>query len=142
MKNWKLSALIMMALLGLFVCNYSIAADGKEAKAVETSKKWLSLVDDGKYSDSWETAADYFKAAITKTQWVQAITGVRKPLGKVISRTLKSKQYRTTLPGAPDGEYLIIQFETSFDNKKTGIETITPMLDKDGVWRVSGYYIK
>jgi len=42
----------------------------------------------------------------------------------------------------PDGDYVIIQFDTSFENKKSAIETVTPMLDKDGVWRVSGYYIK
>jgi ribosomal protein S17E len=40
------------------------------------------------------------------------------------------------------GEYVVIQFETSFENKKTAVETVTPMMDKDGIWRVSGYYIK
>jgi hypothetical protein len=67
---------------------------------------------------------------------------VREPLGKTVSRTVKSMQYTTTLPGAPDGEYVVIQFDSSFTNKKTAVETITPMLDKDGMWRVSGYYIK
>ena len=67
---------------------------------------------------------------------------VRKPLGKTLNRELKTSTYRTTLPGAPDGEYVVIQFETSFENKKSAIETITPALDKEGKWRVSGYYIK
>ena len=62
--------------------------------------------------------------------------------GKNISRKLKSKSYSTSLPGAPDGEYVVIQFEASFENKKSAIETITPMLDKDGKWRVSGYFMK
>jgi hypothetical protein len=48
----------------------------------------------------------------------------------------------TSLHGAPDGEYLVIQFETSFSNKKSAIETVTSMLEKDGNWRVSGHYIK
>ncbi len=48
----------------------------------------------------------------------------------------------TSLPGAPDGEYVVISYETSFTNKKSAIETVTPMLDKDGKWRVSGYFIK
>jgi hypothetical protein len=64
------------------------------------------------------------------------------PLGKVILRQLKIKAYQTTLAGAPDGQYVVIQFETSFQNKRSAIETVTPMLDKDGQWRVSGYYIK
>jgi hypothetical protein len=45
------------------------------------------------------------------------------------------------LPGAPDGEYVVIQFESSFEKKKSAVETVTPMLEKDGKWRVSGYYI-
>jgi hypothetical protein len=36
----------------------------------------------------------------------------------------------------------VIQFDTSFKNKKSAIETVTAMLDKDGKWRVSGYFIK
>ena len=60
----------------------------------------------------------------------------------MLKRSVKSKQYATSLPGAPDGEYVVIQYETSFEKKKSAIETVTPMLDKDGKWRVSGYYIK
>jgi hypothetical protein len=48
----------------------------------------------------------------------------------------------TQLPGAPDGQYVIIQYDTTFENKRKAIETITPMFDKDGIWRVSGYYIQ
>jgi hypothetical protein len=46
------------------------------------------------------------------------------------------------LPGAPDGEYVVIQFEASFEKKKAAVETVTPMVDEDGEWRVSGYYLK
>ncbi len=53
-----------------------------------------------------------------------------------------SKNYQTSLPGAPDGKYVVIQFKTSFENKKSATETITPMMDNDGKWRVSGYFIK
>jgi hypothetical protein len=38
--------------------------------------------------------------------------------------------------------YMVIQFATLFENKKTAIETVTPMLDNDVEWRVSGYFIK
>ncbi|MDJ0589504.1 MAG: DUF4019 domain-containing protein [Pleurocapsa sp. MO_226.B13] len=67
---------------------------------------------------------------------------VRNPLGQTVSRSLKSKQYHTSLPGVPDGEYVVIQFNTSFEHKKSAVETVTPMKDPDGKWRVCGYYIK
>jgi hypothetical protein len=59
-----------------------------------------------------------------------------------VSRTLKSRQYAASLPGAPDGKYVVIQYDSVFENKKGAVETVTPMLDPDGTWRVSGYFIK
>jgi len=106
----------------------------------DTAERWLRLIDDGDYGASWEEAAEVFKNAATKEQWEGMAKTVRRPLGKVISRQVMSKIPMQTVPGGPDGEYVIIQFKTSFENKKDAIETVTPMLDKDGVWRVSGYY--
>jgi hypothetical protein len=141
----KKKALAGLVLLSFFALGFvpPSAADSKvQGKAVEAAMHWLALVDQGNYGKSWETAAGYFKGAVTEKHWEQALTAVRSPLGKVISRKLKSKQYATSLPGAPDGEYVVIQFETSFEKKESSVETITPMKEKDGTWRVSGYFIK
>jgi predicted SnoaL-like aldol condensation-catalyzing enzyme len=116
--------------------------DEAEKHAVAAAESWLSLVDEGKYAESWDTAAEYLKNAVTKDHFVKSLNAARKPLGKLKSREVKSKEYRTSLPGAPDGEYVVIQFKTSLENKKSAIETVTPMLDKDGNWKVSGYYIR
>jgi hypothetical protein len=56
-------------------------------------------------------------------------------------RKVSSSTYTTTAPGAPDGEHVIIQFQTSYENKQEAVETVTPMMD-EGEWRVSGYFIK
>jgi len=113
-----------------------------ELVAVDSARRWLGFIDDGDYGASWEAAADIFKNAATKEGWENMAKMVREPLGKVISREVLSKMPTQTVPGGPDGEYVIIQFKTSFENKADPIETVTPMLDKDGIWRVSGYYIK
>jgi hypothetical protein len=49
--------------------------------------------------------------------------------------------YRTSLPGAPDGEYVVMQFNTSYTQKKSAVETVTMVLDKDGKWHVAGFFI-
>jgi predicted SnoaL-like aldol condensation-catalyzing enzyme len=130
-----------------FICllaflQYVVADQSKEKAVVHTAKAWLKLVDEGKYSESWDEAAQYFKNAVPREQWRNSLESFRNPLGVVLSRNLKSKKYTKTLPGAPDGEYVVIQYETSFKNKQHATETITPMRDKDGKWRVSGYYIR
>ena len=99
------------------------------------------MIYDQNYSQSWDNAASLFQKAISKEQWTQQLSGIVPPLGKVISRDIISSDYHTTLPGAPDGEYIVIQFKTAFENKNESIETVTQM--KDGnQWKVSGYFIK
>ncbi len=142
MKNKSRIALSLVFICVLAFLQFCLASQDKENAAVNASKAWLKLVDEGKYSKSWDEAAQYFKNAVPREQWKTSLESVRSPLGKVQSRNLKSKNYTKTLPGAPDGEYVVIQYETSFQNKQHAIETVTPMMDKDGKWKVSGYYIK
>jgi hypothetical protein len=132
--------LLFMLLLG--VCPIVHAQQRAEQLAQQSAESWLALVDSGKYGESWEQASQFFKAAVTREQWQTALRASRDPLGKVVSRDLKSATFRKTLPGAPDGEYVVIQYDSSFEREKAAVETITPMLDKDGKWRVTGYYIK
>lgn len=142
MKLAKIYAAIGIAILGLCFLSNAMAGEEKEAQALTAARTWLVLVDEGMYGESWETAAAYFKRAITKEKWEQMLTAVRNPLGNLVSREIISKTYTQSLPGAPDGEYVVIQFKTAYKNKKSAVETVTPMLDNDGAWRVCGYYIK
>ena len=87
-------------------------------------------------------AAEFFGKAVTKDKWIQDLQAIRAPLGKVKSREATSIVFKTSLPGAPDGQYVVIQYKTTFENKGDAVETVTPMKDKDGQWRVSGYYVK
>lgn len=120
----------------------SPAAETPEKKAQDAAEEWLALIDAGKFAESWQSAAGNFKAAVSQAQWQSSLDAVRKPLGNLVSRKLKSAKYTKTVPGAPDGEYVILQFDTSFTNMKQAVETITPMLDADKKWKVSGYFIK
>jgi hypothetical protein len=131
-------------MVGLILSSVTVMAgkSEKEAAAVGAAEAWLALVDLEKYAESWDEGAEFFKQSVSKDQWMTVVQSVRGPLGKNISRKLAAKGYETSLPGAPKGEYVVIQFNTSFENKKHAVETITPMLDKDGKWRVAGYYIK
>lgn len=137
-RNTFMAALVFLMAL----CQLLQAGETKESLATAASKAWLALVDKGLYSKSWEEASQYFKTAVTQEKWKESMGAFRAPLGKLLSRKVKSTQYAKTLPGAPDGEYVVIQYETSFEKKASAIETVTPMLDKDGKWRVTGYYIR
>ncbi|MGF1465073.1 MAG: DUF4019 domain-containing protein [Sandaracinaceae bacterium] len=110
--------------------------------ATRAALAWLELVDEGAYGASWDQAAAYFRGAVSRDQWVEQVRGVRAPLGDVQRRTLRSATPTTSLPGAPDGEYVVIEYRTSYAHKASAVETVTPMRDPDGSFRVSGYFIR
>jgi hypothetical protein len=114
----------------------------KEKAAVTSAEKWLALIDTGKYSESWQEANEYFRESVQQDQWEKIIWSVRTPLGKVISRELKTKIYKKESPGEPQGRYIIIQYATSFQNKNTTTKEIVDLFDNNGRWIVSGYHLK
>ena len=138
-RKWVI--LLGSAILAFLVAPHIHANEVSEKAALASATAWLALADGGKYTETWDQAAAYFKNALTKDRWVTSLKGGRTPLGKVLSRKLKSKMVTKSLPGAPDGEYVVIMYDTQFENKESAVETITPMLDKDGKWRVAGYLI-
>lgn len=137
MKSWFAVLLMMLSMSATALCQ-----DKGEKAATETANRWLGLVDSGDYAGSWETAAPMFKQSIAQDQWVKMVKAKRGPMGKLVSRTLKSAVYTTSLPGAPDGQYVVIVYQSSFEHKQSAIETVTPSLGKDGQWKVSGYFIR
>ncbi len=117
-------------------------AETPEAAAEAAARVWLGLVDAGDYAESWVTGARYFRNSVLEAQWVTSVARVRGSLGGLKSRRLVSAKYTRSLHGAPDGEYVVIQFATSFEKRAEATETVTPMKDRDGRWRVSGYFIR
>jgi len=102
---------------------------------------WLKLIDDAKYADSWRDASGYFRSRVPEKQWVTMVQTVRGPLGALVSRKQRSIVFETTLPGAPDGNYAVIVFDTTFKNKASAMEQLTVMADGDK-WRAAGYFIR
>lgn len=137
----RLLLLTALALLGqTSVAHADEMAEFQKAQMV--AHAWLQGVDQGNYAQSWQDAAEPLKQAITATQLQTSITHGRESLGKIISRQPISAQYARDLPNAPTGEYVVVQYQTRFANRVTVIETVTPMRERDGVWRVSGYFLK
>lgn len=130
---------VLAVMLALPVMQF--AREKPEQPAQQAAEKWLALVDAGKYGESWEQAAKFFKSKIMKDAWTQQVSAVRDSTGKLESRRLQSAQYTENLPNAPSGKYVILRYQSSFG---TGpfIETVVPMQEKDGSWKVAGYFVK
>jgi len=128
-----------LGLIAFFAASLISCGKPKEETAIQAAESWLSLVDEEKYLESWEGLAGLFKKNVKKEEWLKDLNQFRKPLGKLHERKL---QHETKSSEASLGEYLIFQYETSFENKKSAVEAVSVIKDNDGKWRTLGYSIQ
>jgi hypothetical protein len=117
------------------------AADTPKASAEAAARTWLAAADTGSGAETWALAAPLFQDRISSEEWQKQLTAARAGLGAVEQRTLTSASHATSLPGAPDGDYEVVKFQTAFEHKASAVETVTTVRQGDGSWRVAGYFI-
>jgi hypothetical protein len=114
----------------------------QQQKAVAAVTPWLQLIDAEQYDESWMRTVEYFKDTTTSNRWNELMRAYRKPLGKTVSRTMSSVERETSLPGAPDANYIVIKFDTVFEKKKKAVETVITVVGQNDQLGVTGYYVE
>ncbi|UJP08420.1 MAG: DUF4019 domain-containing protein [Nitrosomonas sp.] len=133
----------MMLLLLFFCTGTGYAQDDNILEKVESSARvWLKLVDSGDYKDSWENASPLFKGKTSEGAWIKSITAIRTSRGAMNARYIATAGATKSLSGFPDGEYVVLQFYTTFGEKGLALETITLAKAKDDTWQIADYEIK
>ncbi|MEI5637457.1 MULTISPECIES: DUF4019 domain-containing protein [unclassified Pseudoalteromonas] len=131
----------MKKLLASLLCCVALTVSAANNSGEQVAEQWLSVVDAGHYGQSWQQSGTLFQSQVSKSQWQQALNSVRMPLGEAIKRQQTSVEKHSQLPGVPDGDYLIIQYQTEFKNKQDATEMLTLAKQPDG-WHPVGYFIK
>lgn len=137
-----IAALLPGALLASHASQAALAGVSQDHAAALAAMQWLKLLDAGDYEGTWALAGAPFKNAVTAREWSGAAFGTRGQLGALKERKNKSVQLANSLPGAPDGEYAVVQFDSVFEKKEKGQESLTLLRETDGTWRVVGYFIR
>src|SRR5262249_5011613 len=110
------------------------AGDTREAKieaAMKAAREWRKIVDAADYGRAWDQCSEMFRQGMAKQKFVAE--NERFPLlaGKLKSRRLESHVYATKLPGAPDGEYVLLTFRSRFAGQLSEIvEYVNPTLEE------------
>jgi hypothetical protein len=139
MNGGNLRLIFAVTLAGIAGALMTVAAPAEE-EASTTGQKWLALVDDQKYEESWKQAGSMFRDEVKQEQWVVSLKRFRDPLGPLVSRTSSRVEFAKSLRGAPDGDYAIIHYTTAFKSKSDVTERLT-LVKEDGRWQVAAYAI-
>lgn len=129
----------VLTLLGIAGALATFAGPAED-EAAAAGEKWLVLLDAQKYEESWKQAGSMFRNQVNQDQWIAALQRSRQPMGSMLSRMTARVNFTQTLRGAPDGDYAIIHYTTSFQNKSGVTERLT-LVKEDGRWQAAAYAI-
>jgi hypothetical protein len=113
----------------------------EERAAERQALGFLGYLDHGRYADSYAYTGMLIRTQLDRDAYAKQLEKARAGVGALLSRELIDASYSTTVPGAPEGQYVVLHYGASFANRQQAEETLTLAFAK-GYWRVSGYYIK
>lgn len=138
---WPLTRRVVLSCYLAWIAGLAAAQDPNAIAAQVAARDWLVLTDRRDTQASWNAAGKKFKNALPPVTWAEALERERAPLGAVLSRAVTKTGFEKTFPNAPDGDYALVAFATTFANRPVGRETVTLEREVDGRWRVIGYDI-
>ncbi|NBW10191.1 MAG: DUF4019 domain-containing protein [Caulobacteraceae bacterium] len=109
--------------------------------AIEAATVWVELLDRAQWAESWAGAGAMFKGQVSEADWASNARSVRDAVGPVVSRVQMSATRTSSLPGAPAGDYTVIQYQTAFANRPAATETAV-FVREDSGWKAVGYFIR
>ncbi len=136
--------LAIIALVIIFYPSFSRKPDQERLdKSSVAATEFFSLVDAGKYQESWDACSAYLKNEVEEPVWSKRLAAVRTVAGALIDRKQKDYTYTNNVGDSiPVGEYMVYHFDSQFANKDHLVETVTVMLEEDKHWRIAGYFIE
>lgn len=131
-------------LIGALLAPGGLAAQEPSAAdhaVAATAQAWLELLDRGEYGETWSQAAPIFQGSVTAEQWATAARSAREQVGVVVSRSVSKVAAPAQLPGAPPGEYRVVEFTSAFGGLPRATETV--VLRREGAeWKVVGTWVR
>lgn len=136
--------------------SFPLHAQNRDAKAVnpddpavkaateqagQAALRWLASLDANNFEACWNGLAPAVKGQVAKADFDGSLSAVREQYGSVRTRHPSKVTFTHAMPGAPDGDYVVLQYDTEFSKGARAVETVIPMRTADG-WKVSGYFVR
>ena len=139
--------LLAGALLCAAAATGHVAAQDVDATAmIRGGLQAAQLIDQGKTAELWNGAAPAAQKRVKRDDFVGQVAQARSPLGALLQRSWVALNRQTLANADADmaGQYVSIEYESRFANAPDrAVREMTSFhLDRDGVWRFSGYVLR
>ena len=108
-------------------------------EAIAAAQRWLAVVDEQKFAESWDKAARAAKSQMPQKDWIASFSSIRAPLGLLTDRALLRHQQLESPEAPGESSRIAVQFSARSGEAQV-LETLTLILED--TWRVAGYFVR
>lgn len=143
-RQYRIHVVLMIsALLMIVIPLLSETPDREQAaQATAAAERFLEMVDQDRYEESWQMAAKLLQEQVPLDEWKANLGQIRTAVGPLIEREQSDVSYATMAKDSPEGDYIQIFYDSRFGARSEVEEIVTTMLEQDGHWRVAGYFVR
>ena len=117
-------------------------SEEEKATVLAAGLRWLNWVDNEEYDKAWHAASQKLNGKYTREVFVKEMTKHRALVGRVSSRKLNEQKYTSRIRFLPEGEYVILTFDATRDDKTGLVEVVVCEKGSDGKYTVVDFYLK
>lgn len=110
-----------------------------ERAAVAATVPILERLDAGDYDAVHAAASPLLKEQVPHDEWLAQVQALRGPLGAHESRAVGTTTYVNNPWGAPEGEYVIVSYDSRWQNGSIH-ENLSMQRQPNGAWALAGYH--
>ncbi|MDM0039578.1 DUF4019 domain-containing protein [Variovorax sp. J22G21] len=147
MKRTTIKLLFGLTLLAGWLGS-ATAQDVEASDMVRGGLQVIQLVDQAKTGELWDGAAPAARKRVARADFMAQISKLRGPLGAPLQRTWVAINRQVVADSDADlaGQYVSVEYETRFTNtaanRASMRELVSFHMDRDGIWRFSGYVLR
>lgn len=109
---------------------------------LDDAENFLTQLDQNEFSSAWQQTSPLFRILTDEAAWKHKQQVLRQAYGPLESRRFLRLSYRTTYAHSPDGIYVIIQYQSHFENKAETRETVVLCCHADSECVIREYVLR
>jgi len=135
----KLYLIILFFIISLFSSYAQIYKEKYINDASKIALQWLNYINHSSYENAYNILAKENKNQYPKEIWIKLINELMLEFGKLNSRTIISKNFKSSLEGLEDGFYVLLEFKSDYQKTKNHKEYIILKQNDQTDWMILDY---
>ena len=137
--NMKKLIIILISVISMYSASAQKYPDQYIKDASKVAESWLSDINEKQYKNAFEILSIEAKSIYKEENWISLIQDLMLEFGRLESRQVTEKKFKSEVEGMEDGFYVFIDYKVSYLNTINHNEQILLKQNDKTKWEIVDY---